>query len=77
MQRKQLKRLIGTEDEEPSAKGTNAEDDDADTDLLEPVITTRSRPAVNIGRLSGLGAPLPGVHSAQLPPCVLVKAVLA
>lgn len=53
--------MAETEEEEPSAKGNDSEDEDAD--LLEPVIETRARPAVDIGRLSGLGASLPGAHS--------------
>ena len=57
--------MVETEEEEPSAKGDDNEDEDAD--LLEPVIKTRARPAVDIGRLSGLGASLPGAHSTQLP----------
>ena len=63
--------MVKTEEEEPSAKGSDDEDEDEDADLLEPVIKTRARPAVDIGRLSGLGASLPGAHSTPLVPCLL------
>ena len=54
--RKQLKRMVNSED---PAAGKD-EDDDEDDDLVEPPIHTRGRPAVDIGRLSGLGASLQG-----------------
>ena len=49
------------ETQEPAAE-PNDVDDDEDSELLEPVMETRSRPAVNIGRLSGLGASAQGEH---------------
>ncbi len=49
------------ETREPAAE-PNDVDDDEDSDLLKPVIETRSRPAVSIGRLSGLGASAQGEH---------------
>ena len=69
--------MVETEEEEPSATGNDSEDEDEDADLLEPVIETRARPAVDIGRLSGLGASLPGAHSTRLAPCMLAKGTFA
>ena len=47
--------------EDPAAgEGGIDDDDDEDDDLVEPPIHTRGKPAVDIGRLSGLGASLHG-----------------
>ena len=46
--------------EDPAAGEDGDGDDDEDDDLVEPPIHTRGRPAVDIGRLSGLGASLQG-----------------
>ena len=42
---------------------------DKDADLLEPVIESRARPALHIGRLSCLGTSLPGAASVCMLTC--------
>ncbi len=55
--RRQLKRVAAPEELSP---GEPDDASDEDSDLLKPAMETRSRPAVNISHLSGLGASAQG-----------------